>query len=111
MTVEEFKNIYPDIILERLIKVAIASLNKNKSLNLEYDHHIVELTPREKPFCQVVIYYGNLDVNKIYDLPLGELLFTKEDMAYEEKYGIKKEMPQHQKVILRIAWQLYKREK
>ena len=46
MTVEEFKNIYPDIILERLIKVAIASLNKNKSLNLEYDHHIVELNPK-----------------------------------------------------------------
>ena len=103
MTVEEFKLIYPDIVLERLIKVAIESLNKNKSLNLEYDHHIVELTPREKPFCQVVIYYRNLTANKIYDINLGELLFTKEDMDYDERRGIKKEMSQHQKVILRIA--------
>jgi len=111
MTVEEFKTVYPDIILERLIKVAIESLNKNKALNLEYDHHIVELTPRETPFCQVVIYYRNLTANKIYDLTLGELLFTLEDIYQDDKHGIKKEMSQHQKVILRIAWQLYKREK
>lgn len=111
MTVEEFKLVYPDIILERLIKVTIESLNKNKSLNLEYDHHIVELTRRENPFCQVVIYYRNLDANKIYDINLGELLFTEENWYHDEDRGIKKEMPLHQKVILRIAWQLYKREK
>ena len=112
MTVEEFKLIYPDIIAERLIKVAIESLNRNKALNLEYDHHIVELVPgRADPFCQMIIYYRNLDANKIYDINLGELLFTQEDWYYDDKHGIKEELSLHQKVILRIAWQLYKREK
>lgn len=103
MTVEEFKIRYPDIVLERLIKIAIESLNRNKALNLAYDHHIVELTTREKPFCQVIIYYGNLDANKIYDINLGELLFTEENWHYDENHGIKENLSLHQKVILRIA--------
>lgn len=110
MTVEEFSRAWPDMIIAKLIMAACLALEKNQGLQLKYIRHEVELTPRQEPFCQIVIYYKNIKTNTAEKMGLGELLFTTENMYKDSEKGIRKDLPLHQKVILRLAWQFYRRE-
>ena len=99
------------MIVAKLITAACLALRKNQGINLSYEKHEVSLTPRQEPFCQITIYYRNNDNGRAEKLDLGELLFTTDRMYQDDKKGIPDELALHQKVILRLAWQLYKRER
>ena len=112
MTVEEFKSVYPDIVLKKLITAGLDALNRIKHMNLSYDHHITELVPKDKPFCQVVIYYKNETTGKIGEYKTGEYLYTQEDMGNFDKIKkINPDLAHYQKIILRVAYLIYEQEK
>lgn len=112
MTVEEFKEIYPDYKLKKLITAALDALNRVKHTQLSYDNHIVQLMKRDKPVVEIIIYYRNEAANKIADYKTGEYLYTTEDMGIHDKVKkITPDMTQDQKIILRIAGLIYTQEK
>lgn len=108
---EEFEKKFPQNYLDELIETAFQFLRKNKKASLQLrDASVVEYydTADHTTECKVKISYYN--GHEVHSRELIELLFTEDFLLSDEDNGADKIKDKKTKLILRIAWRIWKHE-
>lgn len=111
MTRKEFEKEFPKVELDKWIETAFQFLRKNKKVDLQLrDVSIVEYydTADHTTECKVkVSYYNGYEV---HSRELIEMLFTQDFLLSDTDNGADKIKDKKTKLILRIAWRIWRYE-
>ena len=108
---KEFEKEFPKIELDKWIETAFQFLRKNKKVDLQLrDVSIVEYydTADHTTECKVKVSYYN--GHEVHSRELIEMLFTEDYIMSDTDNGADNIKDKKTKLILRIAWRIWKHE-
>ena len=111
MTREEFEKKFPKSEIDKMIETAFQLLRKNNKLNLTFTHsNIKEIYDCEDGLttCKVEVYYFNGHEHHTFELI--ELVFDRDHIMSDDQNGANNVQDLRQKIILRIAWRIWRHE-
>lgn len=107
----EFERKFPQSYLDEIIEAAFQAIRKNKKLPLEFSHSSVKENYTgvdDTTEITVDIYYNNGSENHVFEVI--ERVFDKDDIWTDRRNGANKITDYKTKLILRIAWRIWRHE-